>query len=213
VSPDREWWLRVVAVLTRPRLVFLALRNDDEEDLAARQEPILLLSILAGVAALVLTPPWRSLYDGALFSTGKGLDGLDVALLTFVTGALDGVVGYFVIGGALYLATRALGSLGSWLAARHVLAFAAVPLALSAPVMLAVGLGAYGSDLYKRGGADSGLGGDLFVACQLAFLAWSLGLLVYGVRTTYGWTWLRALGAAGLLAVFLALFFVVTIVL
>jgi hypothetical protein len=213
VSRDREWWLRVVAVLTRPRLVFLALRADDEDDLAARQEPILLLSILAGVAALVLTPPWRELYDGALFSTGKGLDGLDVALLTFVTGALDGVVGYFVIGGALYFATRALGSLGSWLIARHVLAFAAVPLALSAPILLPVGLGAYGSDLYRRGGADSGLGGDVFVAAQLAFLAWSLGLLVLGVRTTYGWTWLRALGAVGLLAVFLVLFFVVVIVL
>jgi hypothetical protein len=212
VSPDREWWLRVVAVLTRPRLVFLALRGEEDDDLGARQEPILLISILAGVAALVLTPSWRELHDGALFSTGKDLDGLDVALLTFVTGALDGIGGYFVIGGALYLGARAMGSLGSWRAARHVLAFAAVPLALSGPILLLVGLGAYGSDLYERGGADSGAGGDLLLACQLAGLAWSLALLVYGVRTTYGWPWLRALAAVALLGVFLALLVVAAIV-
>jgi hypothetical protein len=212
VSLDREWWLRVAAVLTRPRVVFLALRNDDEEDVAARQEPILLISILAGIAGLVLTPPWRTLYDGALFN-GNKLDGLDVALLTFVTGALDGVLGYFVIGGALYLGARSMGSLGSWRAARQVLAFACVPLALSAPILLLVGLGAFGSDLYRRGGADSGPGGDVFLACQLAFLAWTLGLLLYGVRVTYEWSWPRAAGAVGLLAFFLAVFFVVVVVL
>jgi hypothetical protein len=213
VSPDREWWLRVVAVLTRPRVVFLALRNvDDDEDVAARQEPILLVCILAGIAGLVLTPPWRTLYDNALFN-GNTLDGLDVALLTFVTGALDGVLGYFVIGGALYLGARSMGSLGSWRAARHVLAFASVPLALSAPILLPVGLAAFGSDLYHRGGSDSGLGGDLFLACQLAFLAWALALLVYGVRITYGWSWPRAAGAVSLLGFFLLVFFVVVVLL
>lgn len=210
MSLDREWWLRVVAVLTRPRLVFLALRNDDEEDVEARQEPILLISILAGIAGLVLTPPWRELYDGALFN-GNTLDGLDVALLTFVTGALDGVLGYFVIGGALYLGLRSMGSLGTWRAARHVLAYAAVPLALSAPILLPVGLAVFGSDLYRRGGSDSGLAGDVFVAWQLAFLAWTLALLVYGVRTTYAWSWPRATGAVGLLGFFLVIFFVVVV--
>jgi hypothetical protein len=211
VSADREWWLRAVAVLTRPRLVFLALRNEDDEDAAARQEPILLISILAGIAGLVLTPPWRTLYDGALFN-GNSLDGLDVALLTFVTGALDGVLGYFVIGGALYLGARSMGSLGSWRTARHVLAYASVPLALSAPILLPVGLAVFGSDLYRRGGADSGSGGALFVACQLAFLAWALALLVYGVRTTYEWSWPRATGAVGLLGFFLVVFFVIVVV-
>ena len=210
MSPDREWWLRVLGVLTRPRLVFLALRNEDDEDVEARQEPILLVSILGGIAGLVLTPPWRELYDGALFN-GNKLDGLDVALLTFATGALDGVLGYFVIGGALYLGARSMGSLGNWRAARHVLAFACVPLALSAPLLLPVGLGAFGSDLYHRGGSDSGLGGDLFLACQLAFLAWTLALLVYGVRTTYAWSWPRAAGAVGLLGFFLVIFFVVVV--
>ncbi len=56
MDAEREWWLRLVAVLTRPRIVFLALRNDDEEDVQARQEPILLVVLLAGIAGLVLTP-------------------------------------------------------------------------------------------------------------------------------------------------------------
>jgi hypothetical protein len=211
VDPDREWWLRLVAVLTRPRLVFLALRNEDEEDVEARQEPILLVILLAGIAALVLTPAWRSIYDEAL-SRGNALDGVDVALLTFITGALDGVLGYFVIGGALYLGARSMGSLANWRVARHVLAFACVPLALSAPLLLPVGIGAFGSGLFRKGGDDSGVGGDLFVACQLAFLAWTFVLLLYGVRTTYDWSWPRSAGAVGLLAVFLVIFFVIFVV-
>ncbi len=128
-----------------------------------------------------------------------------------MTGSLDGVLGYLVIGGALYLGARSMGSLGDWRIARHVLAFASVPLALSAPIVLPVGLGAFGSDLYRKGGSDTGVAGGVFLACQLAFLAWSLGLLLYGVRTTYGWSWPRSAGALGLLTLFLVLFFVVVV--
>jgi hypothetical protein len=212
VSLEREWWLRVLAVLTRPRLVFLAVRVDDEDDLEARKEPVLLIVLLAGIGALVLTPTWHSLYDGAL-DRGTKLDGLDVALLTFITGSLQGVVGYFVVGGALYLGARAVGSLGTWRLARQVLAFASVPLALSAALLLPVGLGAFGSDLFRKGGSDAGTGGQVFLGCQLAMLAWAAALLVYGVRTTYGWTWLRSLGALALLVVFLAVFALIALVL
>jgi hypothetical protein len=72
-------------------------------------------------------------------------------------------------------------------------------------------LAAFGSDLFRKGGSDSGVGGDVFLACQLGFLAWSLALLLYGVRTTYDWTWPRSAGAVGLLAIFLMLFFVIVV--
>ena len=39
-----------------------------------------------------------------------------------------------------------------------------------------------------------GVGEDVFNAIGAFFLAWSFVLLVYGIRTTYGWTWLRSLG-------------------
>jgi len=204
VSLEREWWLRVLAVFVRPRLVFRAVRNDDDDDMAARQEPVLLVVLLAGIAAVLLTPAWGSLYDEAL-RRGSRLDGLDLALLTFVTGCLLGVIGYFVVGAALYLGARGLGSFAGWRIARHVVAFACVPLAASAPLLLPLGVAAFGSDLFREGGSDSGAGGTVFLAAQLVFVAWSLGLLLLGVRVTYSWPWPRAVAALGLFAAILAL--------
>jgi Yip1 domain len=204
VSLEREWWLRVLAVLVRPRLVFLALRNDDEEDMDARQEPVLLVTLLAGIAVLLLTPSWGSLYDEAL-QRGTLLDGLDLALLTLVTGCLTGVVGYYVVGGALYLGARGMGSLAGWRFARHVVAFACVPLAASVPVLLPLGVAAFGKDRFRDGGSDSGAGGTLFLAAQLVFVAWSLVLLLDGVRIAYEWSWQRAVAALALFGAVLAL--------
>jgi len=210
VSLEREWWLRTLAVLVRPRLVFLALRNDDEEDVQARQEPVLLVILLAGVATVLLTPTWGSLYDHALVHSGTKLDGLDLALLTFVTGCVTGVFGYYVVGGALYLGARGMGSLEGWRYARHVVAFAAVPLAASVPVLVPLGIAAFGEDRFRKGGSDSGAGGTIFLVAELVFVAWSLVLLLDGVRIAYEWTWLRAVAALGLFGLILALLIAVT---
>ena len=207
MSLEREWWLRVLAVLVRPRLVFLALRVDDDEDLAARQEPILLIALLAGMAGVTLSPAWGRLLDQS------GVDGLVVAVISFVGGVFYGAGGYFVVGGALYLGARAMGSLGTWRLARQVLAFACVPLALSLPLTLPIGVAAFGNDLFQAGGSDAGRGGDVFLGYRLAFVAWALGLLLYGVHTTYGWSWLRSVGALGLLVVFLAVFAAIALLL
>jgi hypothetical protein len=207
VSLEREWWLRVLAVLVRPRLVFLSLRVDDEDDLEARREPILLIALLAGMAGVALSPAWGRLLDQG------GVDGLVVAVVTFIGGVFYGAGGYFLIGGALYLGARTAGSLGSCRLARQVLAFACVPLALSLPLTLPVGIAAFGGDLFRVGGSDGGRGGDVYLGYKLAFAAWSLGLLLYGVRTTYGWSWLRSAGALGLLVGFLAVFAVIAAVL
>lgn len=207
MSLEREWWLRVLAVLVRPRLVFLALRVDDDEDLEARHEPILLISLLAGMAAVTLSPTWGRLLDQG------GVDGLVVAVVTFIGGVFYGAAGYFVIGGALYLGARSVGSLGTWRLARQVLAFAAVPLALALPLTLPVGVAAFGGDLFRAGGSDDGRGGDVFHGYQLVFVGWTLLLLLYGVRTTYGWSWLRSLAAMALLVVFLGVFALISIAL
>ena len=56
LSPSRAWWLRVPAVLLSPRSVFFALREEDEDDVAARSEPLLAIILLAGMAAVLATP-------------------------------------------------------------------------------------------------------------------------------------------------------------
>ena len=63
LSPSRAWWLRVPATLLSPRSVFFALREEDEDDVAARGEPLLLVTLLAGMAAVLATPTAADLLD------------------------------------------------------------------------------------------------------------------------------------------------------
>ena len=212
VSPEREWWLRVPGVLVRPRDVFLALRVTDSDDLDARQEPVLLLVLVAGMAGVLSTSAWDGVLDPGA-AGGVTIDWLTFVVLTFVAGALEGAAAYVIVGGALYLGARGMGSLGSARLSRHLLAFSCAPLALSLFVTLPIGLAAFGGDLFRTGGRDAGIGGDVYLAWRLLFVLWSLGLLLYGIRTVYAWTWGRATGAVVLLAVFLAGFAALTTVL
>ena len=197
MNPDREWWLRVPAVLLAPRAVFTALRNEEREDVEARAEPVLALTLLAGLAGAFATPTARTLYDDPLF------DAVALALwVVFATGIIA-FTGYFVVGGAVYLGARGLGSEGTFRRARHLLAFALVPLALSALLLWPLGLAVFGTDLFTRGGSDDGAGGDLFYALAAAFALWSAGLLLVGVRAVHGWTWPRSAAALGLVVLFL----------
>ena len=189
LSPDRAWWLRVPAVLLSPRSVFFALRDDDPDDVAARSEPILLVVWMAGAAAVLATPTAGALLDKPDY------DAALVAVWAFIAGGLYGAVGYFLLGFGLYFGTRLLGSLGSFRRERQIVGFALVPLALSLVVLLPVRVALYGGDAFRGGGADEGAGETALLAIQLGFVAWSLVLLVIGVRVVHGWTWLRTLGA------------------
>ncbi len=190
-SPDRAWWLRVPAVLVSPRSVFFALREDDPEDVAARSEPILLLVWLAGAAAVLATPTAAALLDKPEYDT------LLVAIWAFVAGGIYGASGYFLFGFALFFGARLLGSLGDFRRERQLVGFAVAPLALSLVVLLPVRLALYGGDTFRAGGADEGTGGTVLLALQLAFVAWSVGLLAIGVRVVHGWSWLRTVAALG----------------
>jgi hypothetical protein len=204
MSPDREWWLRVLAVLRSPRAVFVALRESSPDELDARSEPVLALVLLAGMAGVLATSTAAELADD------PELDAILIAIWAFIFGGLYGFVGYFVIGGALYLGARALGGLGDYRRARHVVAFAAAPLALSLVVLWPLELAFFGGDVFRSGGDDSGNAGTVFSALELGFGLWAAGLLVLGVRAVHGWTWWRSLAALGLAAVFVAAFAFVT---
>lgn len=198
MSPERQWWLRVPAVLLSPASVFAALREDSAEDVDARQEPVLALVVLAGIAAALATPTARTLFDDPAY------DGALVAVWAFLGGGLTAVVGYFVVGGALFLAARGLGGVGTYRRARHLLGFAIAPLALSLLLLWPVELALFGGDRFGRGGSDDGAAGDVFGALELGFALWSAVLLLIGVRTVHGWSWWRSLGVLGLVALFLA---------
>ena len=204
LSPERAWWLRVPAVLVSPRSVFYAIREDDPDDVAARAEPILLLVWLAGAAAVLASPTAGRLLDDSNY------DGVLIAIWTFVAGGLYGAVGYFLVGFGVFFGARLVGSLGTFRRERQLVAFAATPLALSLVVLLPLRLALYGGDTFRSGGADHGAGDAVLTALELAFVAWSLGLLVLGIRVVHGWTWPRSFvafaAASALLAALVGLF-------
>ena len=191
-SPEREWWLRALAVLGAPVPVFAALRDDSDEAVDARSEPVLALVFLAGIAAVLASPVSGRLLD----DTGGG--GIVVAAWALFAGAVYGAGTLWIGGLLLHFAQRRLGSLGSYRRARHVLAFALAPLALSLVVLWPVRLGLYGSDLFRTGGDDHGGGILLFHLLDAAAAVWAAVLLVIGVRFVHGWTVARAAAAVGL---------------
>jgi hypothetical protein len=200
MDSDRQWWLRVPAVLLSPRSVFAALRNEQREDVEGRSEPVLALTCLAGIATALGTSTARTLYDDPEY------DAALVAVWAVIAGGFVAFAGYFLVGGALYLGARGLGGEGSFRRARHLLAFSLAPLALSLVVLWPVQLAVFGTDLFRRGGSDEGAAGAVFDAVELGFAAWAAALLLVGVRTVHGWSWWRSLGALALVALFLAAF-------
>ena len=186
-------------MLVAPRPVFVALRDDSVEDAEDRQEPIAAVIALAGIATVLVSPTFRRmLNDGSV-------SGVLIPVLAFISGVLYAAAAMWLGGGLLYYATRRLGSLGSYRRARHTLALASAPLALALVTFWPVRLAVYGSDLFRTGGDDYGRGDAIFGGVFLGFVAWSVILLLIGVRTTHGWGWGRAAGAVALAAIVPAL--------
>jgi hypothetical protein len=193
-SLQREWWLRALAVFQSPQAVFAAMRDDSPRVSQARQEPVIAFIFLAGMAGVLSTTlAGRLLDDGSL-------DGFDVAVWTFLGGAAYGGTVYWLGGALLHAASRALGGDGSYRRARHLLGYAAAPLALSLLLVWPVRLAVYGQDVFRTGGSDTGAGDTVFEALALGLGAWALVLLVTGTRAVHGWPWPRALGAVLLAA-------------
>jgi hypothetical protein len=198
LSPERAWWLRVPAVLLSPRPVFYALREDDPEDVVARSEPILLVVLMAGAAAVLATPTAGQLLDNPSY------DPLLLVIWTFIAGGLYGAVGYFLLGFGIFFGARLMGSLGTFRRERQLGGFALVPLAASLLVLLPLRLVLFGGDTFHDGGADEGAGEALLLGLQLVFVVWSLALLLLG------WDWVRSaavvVAGAALLAALVGVF-------
>jgi vacuolar-type H+-ATPase subunit I/STV1 len=189
----REWWRRVPRVLTAPRSVFAALAETDDVDVDARAEPVLALTILAGMAAMLIGPGWNVMDDWTV-------DWLVVAVVTFIGGLFYGAAGYFLLGLALWLGAKAVGVEAPFRIARQLVAFAALPIALSLVVVVPAIVLGFGEDWFRSGGDDdTGNGRTIVTGIALAFVAWSLVLVAIGLRTTFRLPW-RGVVAALLLA-------------
>jgi hypothetical protein len=191
---ERSWWLRALAVLAAPRAVFASLRDESDEAVEARQEVLFAVGTLASISVALVSPTFRRMLNDGAVSVAL------VPVLAFLAGAIDAAVVYWIGGGLLYGGARRLGSEGSYLRMRHVLALATVPLALSLVTFWPVRIAVYGEDLFRTGGDDYGRGDAIFGGVYLGFVAWSLWLLLVGVRAVHGWTWGRAAGAIAVAA-------------
>ena len=192
-SEERAWWLRTLLVAQAPRPVFAALRDDSRPAAEARQEVVASIAFFVGVALTLASGAAASFADDPVRR------GIVIPVWLFVAGVFVAALNYWIAGGALFLALELLGGVGSYRRARHLLAFAAVPIALSL-VLLPVRLALYGGDIFRSGGADAGTDGYVFGALELVFGLWALALLAIGIRTVEGWSRLRAGAAVGLFA-------------
>jgi hypothetical protein len=185
-DPEKAWLLRALLVLQSPRPVFAALRDDSEEGAGARQEPLLALLWLAGMAAVLAAPAMNDLMDD------PARDGLIVAIVIFFAGGVYGAAVYWVLGGILHLAVRRFGSQGTYRRTRHLLGFAFAPLALALLTYWPVRIAVEGKDLFVYGGSDDG---HVFADVFYVFVAWTVVLVAIGVRAVHGWTWARSVAA------------------
>lgn len=187
-SADREWWLRTLAIFQSPRVVFEALRDESSEQAEARQEPVLALVLLAGLAGVLLAPSTGRLLDQELVDNSAAV----LAVILFLTGAIYGAATYWIGGASLFVGLKGAGSQGSYRRARHLLAFAAAPLVLGLILVWPVRLAVHGTDTFRSGGGDTGAAVTLFDAILALFAAWAFGLLLYGISVVERWSLLRA---------------------
>ena len=188
-------------VLVAPRPVFVALRDESREDMEARSEPVLALTSLAGIAAALGSSTARTLYDNPEY------DALLVAVWAVIAGGFIAFAGYFIVGGALYLGARGLGSEGTFRRARHVLALRArAGRALALRRLAAPARGVRHRRLPPRRRRRRRRGDLSSTRSRSASPPGRPCSSLVGVRAVHGWTWWRSLAALALVALFLAAF-------
>ncbi len=197
---ERSWWLRAPAVLVAPRAVFISLRDESEEAVDARQEPLTAIMGLAGISAVLGSPVARHLLNDPSFSESL------IPVWAFIGGVTYAIAAYWLGGGLLFGAARRLGGLGSYRRARSVVALSSAPLALALFTLWPLRIVIYGENLFRTGGTDWGPGDRIFGGVVYFAFAWCVALVLVGVRSVHGWTWGRSLATVALAAALPALF-------
>jgi hypothetical protein len=158
-------------------MVFAALADDSNEAAEARQEPVLATVSLAGIAAVLSTGLAGRVLDDPVFSNSL----LAVLSWAFIGGLVYGALVYWLGGLIVHAIASALRIGSTYRQARHLLAFATAPLALSLLLVWPVRIAIYGDDLFFSGGSDSGAGETVFDLLILGSYAWTFGLVALGL--------------------------------
>jgi hypothetical protein len=162
-------------VFQSPRGTFAGLRDDSDEAAEARQEPVMAIVILAGIAGILATSLARGLLDDPNY------DALNFAVWAFLVGAFNGLLVFWLGGLLVYAIAAAVRARASYRQARHVVGLAMAPVALSLLTVWPLRLAIYGEDVFRRGGSDTGAGNMLFDLLIVGSFAWSFALVALGL--------------------------------
>jgi hypothetical protein len=198
---EREWWARLPRLFYAPAGVFAELRDESREAADARQEPLVAVVFLAGIAMFLSLAALQQ-----PFERYRELSGLTLTVESIIGGALVGLSNFWLGGALVYLGARGLGATTGFRLARHITGLATVPFVVLLVLAWPVRLGLYGFDLFRVGGSDSGAGSDVFVVLDALALAWTMVLVVIGIRQTQRWSWGRSVAGFGVVALFAILF-------
>lgn len=191
---ERGWWRRLPLVLVRPGQVFAELHDPSDEQAEALSEPMVAVTILAGVAMFLSTATAGQLFDNPEF------DWLLIAVEAFFAGVLVALQNYWLGGAALLLGLRSLGSRAPYRVARQIVGLSTAPFVLALVVVWPLRIAVFGGDLFGSGGSDEGTAGYVLNGVDAAFVLWALVLAVAGVRAVEGWSLARSMVAAGFAA-------------
>ncbi len=195
---ERARWGRLPRMLFAPAAVLSELEDESREAADARQEPLVAILFLAGIAMFVglvaIEPPYDRYHTD--FST------FNLVFESILGGALVALSNFWLGGALVYLGTRGLGALTGYRQARHLAGLVTAPFVLALVVVVPVRLAVYGTDLFRAEGGDAGTGGRIFIAIDALLLAWTLVLLLVGIKVTQRWSWGRAAAALGVAALF-----------
>jgi hypothetical protein len=190
-NDERFWLVQAIAVLVSPREVLASLSDDSDEAARAQSEAVIALVLLAGIASMLWAPNVGRLLDDRFVQW----DALLIAIVVFFGGGIYGIAAYWLGGLVLHAVVSPFRFTRSYRQARHLLAFASAPVALSLFLVWPVRLAVYGDDVFKSGGSDRGAGNYAFVGLELLFVGWAVVLLVLGLREV---RWKASSSSAGI---------------
>src|SRR4029077_1441314 len=87
---ERNWWLRAPAVLVAPRAVFVSLRDESDEAVEQRQDPLTAIAALAGISVVLVSPTFRRMLNDGSVSL------VLIPVLAFILGSLYAAAVYWL---------------------------------------------------------------------------------------------------------------------